>query len=593
MRTRVLTIAIFFLLIAWNGFCDNENPVGTITYLEGVSDISHNGASSAFANIKDPVYLGDRIRTKSYSKAEIEFGDKSILKLGPNTCVTIEEYKIDDKKTREHSRIKLTRGKVEAVVSKTGKPDTFVIETPNATGSVKGSDIFVFYQGGKTGVLVKEGKISVSNLSIPEKVVETMTGERVLVPFNAPPGEKQTFLDSEMKLHNRDVERFLLKKWLPKGEAQMNGVVTMSAGTARVYRKKSEDWQNTQQNDVLSEGDKIQTGEDGRIGIHLDNGNTVFLQSNTELAFETLRYDPSTGEYINTLESKYGKIKAIIEKRGKQSTFQIKTPLAICGPRGTIMYLDTTPTSTQAFYEGGQGLMISTITGQTAEIGAGQNSSADSSGAISIPIDTTNEQRNNLNQSWSGTEAIDGYSAPTASEGAFQQSLVSGGAQSVLPASEVGSDTMLASRPLDQVIFSETFSSATTASSVTTIYSGTLSYMVGGGFNAGTLDIALKSDGTWSGVITAGTINSNVSPSWSLTFKNYTTGDEVMVAGGNPGYATNTNGPIDWSATVQPANSFADSFDKQLSGSAIGQFAPSGAPNTYNGEMSGTWENYP
>ncbi|MFH1594322.1 MAG: FecR family protein, partial [Candidatus Omnitrophota bacterium] len=428
-KLTILTLALLIFLSP-SAFSLDSSPIGTITYLEGISDITHSKEETSFLKDNEPVYVGDRIRTKSYSKAQINFTDESILRIGQSTCVIIKEYTVTGKNRREHATVMLTRGKVEAVVAKTGDPDTFVIETPNAKGSVKGSDIFVFFQAGKTGTLVREGSMSLVNPLIPEEKIKVTTGDYATVPFNEAPGNLRPYLGTEMKLHKRDVEPSRIKKWVPgKGAEEMKGVVAKTSGTTRSNKKGQADWQDVKKDDLLEEGDKVQTDDDGKLEIVLGNGSKIYLEANTELSFTKLRYDPKTGEYENTFESKYGKIKAIVEKKSKESTFQVKTPVAVVGVRGTIMYLNIQPTSTQAFYEGGPGVITSTTTGQSSDIGAGQNSTADASGVITPPVYTSSQQRSALDQSWTGTQAVDSYQAPLGSstqEGSFQQGLAQG-----------------------------------------------------------------------------------------------------------------------------------------------------------------------
>jgi len=77
----------------------------------------------------------------------------------------------------------------------------FKIETPNAKGSVKGSDIFTYFQGGNSGMLVTEGTLLVFNPAHAETVLKIPAGNAVLVPLDGLPKGPREYLDMEKKFH--------------------------------------------------------------------------------------------------------------------------------------------------------------------------------------------------------------------------------------------------------------------------------------------------------------------------------------------------------------------------------------------------------
>jgi len=415
-------LGITCLIFALHGSVYAQAPasIGTITFIEGISDIVRNNQEPLFVSEHQPVYVNDRIRTKSYSKVEITFADKSVLKLAPGSCVTIQEYRLSDNKIRELAHISLTRGKIETIVAKTGAPETFIVDTPNAKGAVKGSDIFFSFIGGRTAVFVQEGAISVMNPSSPDLKTRLTKGNCVFVPFNETPGEVRSARDTEMNYFKRSVEPEFVKKWIPtKGANLMNAVIVSLSGDVRFNKKGSGDWVEAQSNGVLSEGDKLQTGDNGTAEIRLSNGNAILLQRNAELGFADLRYDQASGNYQNTFEMTRGKLSAVVENINKQCTFQVKTPTSVCGVRGTFLEVAmvpaaagaaTQPAATQAFFEGGNGYVTSAATGQTQEVGSGQNVNVDAAGTISAPAYTTDEQRTGMFQVWTAARTVGSYS---------------------------------------------------------------------------------------------------------------------------------------------------------------------------------------
>jgi hypothetical protein len=402
----------------------SDNGIGRITLIEGRAEILRASGEVILARRLESVQVGDRVRTKNYSKAEIHFLDKSVLRLAPNTCVEITEYKLGSRKRREMGKITLTRGKVRAVVSKTGPPDTFNILTPNACGTVKGSDIFVTYLSGRTGILVREGSLFLSNILIPTPPIKVTAGDTAAVSFQKPPSELRPYFDVELRRYEKDVRPTVM----PAGArarrevAQMHGTVVSVSGKARLFKSGSSSWHYLKPNEAISKGDTILTEEDGIIEMRLDNGDAIWLQPDTELVFASLRRDPGTGKDINTFESSKGRIKAIIET-GKKSTFQVRTPTAVCGVRGTVMIIDIQPSGTTAYYEGGGGIMTSLVTGESTLIESGQNSSIDAKGVVSLPVYTTDDQRAGLSESYGMTPLGKELSTQTSDPGTAKVSL--------------------------------------------------------------------------------------------------------------------------------------------------------------------------
>ena len=71
---------------------------------------------------------------------------------------------------------------------------SFDINTLNALGSVKGSDVFVSYQKSATGILVLDGVLRTVNPEFPDNIINIREGNASFVPYNAPPKDPRTYL---------------------------------------------------------------------------------------------------------------------------------------------------------------------------------------------------------------------------------------------------------------------------------------------------------------------------------------------------------------------------------------------------------------
>ncbi len=201
MKKSILILLIIFIFSP-QVFCQE---VGKIVSTQGRVDIFKDGCQSAVPAREDElVSVGDSIRTKSGSKAQVIFRDKSVLKLAQNSKVSIKDYQLDDKERRRSAVIELSRGKARAIIEKTPSGADFVIVTPNAQGTVKGSDVTAFYQAGNSGMFVSEGKLSVINIAHPKDSIIVPKGNACVIPMGELPRGPRPYLDVEKKLNDED-----------------------------------------------------------------------------------------------------------------------------------------------------------------------------------------------------------------------------------------------------------------------------------------------------------------------------------------------------------------------------------------------------
>ncbi|MFH1996529.1 MAG: FecR family protein [Candidatus Omnitrophota bacterium] len=394
--------------------------IGTITYVEGRVDRLDPASGKYFPVVAgETISENDTLRTKSYSKAEISLNDKSVVRMAPSTRIQVPEYKIDENGLRKKGVINLDRGRIRTIVSKTKDATSFEINTPNATGTVKGSDIFVSYQKSATGVLVVDGVLNTVNPAFPDEVFDIKKGTASVVPHNAPPKEPRMYLNSEVERYESETgPQIRAMEGLTGAEEATQVRVALIAGTVQVFPAGSDKPHAPIKNETLNVGDKIVTGVDGHIEIYTDNGHIVSLHSNTQLILNMLTRDPETATYKNLLEVTKGQIVAKLNTIKGKSSFEVKTPTAVCGVRGTIMYLDVLTKLTTAFFEGGAGYITSIVSGITEDVGAGQTSSCNDTGYIPPPRNTTSADRKKFGAT-RGSEGSGsyGYSPPGSGDG--------------------------------------------------------------------------------------------------------------------------------------------------------------------------------
>ncbi|MHB8417384.1 MAG: FecR family protein [Myxococcales bacterium] len=111
---------------------------GTVSYLTGSAEITHAGRTGALAQ-GGPVEAGDVVATGTASRLELTFADRSVVRLGPSSKLTVREAALEGAGQKKLSA-KLLWGKLWAKVASTlGGESHFDVETDNAVAGVRGT----------------------------------------------------------------------------------------------------------------------------------------------------------------------------------------------------------------------------------------------------------------------------------------------------------------------------------------------------------------------------------------------------------------------------------------------------------------------
>jgi len=196
----VLGLLALILLFPFSALAE---PVGKFTAVEGKVDITSPGEEARPAQVGDEISVGDIVRSKSKSKAEITFHDGNILRFAQNTRVKISEYKVGEEGSR--GILKLFRGKIQSIVNRVlggtfGRKKKYIFEvhTPSAVCGVRGTNFFTWYEWGASYVAFKEGQGYVFPLNREDLMTLINKGEgaRVLSPYK--PLEKYPLPDERL-----------------------------------------------------------------------------------------------------------------------------------------------------------------------------------------------------------------------------------------------------------------------------------------------------------------------------------------------------------------------------------------------------------
>lgn len=95
-------------------FSGQTEPAGKLTAVEGRVDITSPDEEARPAQVGDEISVGDIVRSKSESKAEITFHDGNILRFAQNTRVRTSEYKVGEEGSK--GILKLFSDKIQSIV---------------------------------------------------------------------------------------------------------------------------------------------------------------------------------------------------------------------------------------------------------------------------------------------------------------------------------------------------------------------------------------------------------------------------------------------------------------------------------------------
>ena len=167
MKTFVAVLTSIVLVFVGLAALAQAEVAGRITQVEGTVDFLRGGKLPASAaKLDDSVEVGDVMRTKSLSKAQITFMDNTVVTISPESRIAIEEYMFDPGKGKRSAVLQLFQGLAHVVVSKLFKPaePDFVVKTQTAVMGVRGTDVGLRIHPNNTTILTFEGHTEVGNI---------------------------------------------------------------------------------------------------------------------------------------------------------------------------------------------------------------------------------------------------------------------------------------------------------------------------------------------------------------------------------------------------------------------------------------------
>jgi hypothetical protein len=146
---RKISILVLVTLILSSLACHgNELSIGKVKTLQGEVVVIRNSREIPLI-INASIYQNDTIRTAVKSSVGIIFIDDTVLSLGPQTELVVDEYIFAPEKGAMAMIIRMIKGTASYLSGIIGRqsPDTVKFQLPEATIAIRGTHFLVKVEG--------------------------------------------------------------------------------------------------------------------------------------------------------------------------------------------------------------------------------------------------------------------------------------------------------------------------------------------------------------------------------------------------------------------------------------------------------------
>lgn len=129
-------------------------------------------------------------------------------------------------------------------------------------------------------------------------------------------------------------------KPIGKVVAATGSVTIEHAGAVVVQANVSGQAAQTKLGDLVYQGDRVQTGSDGKVGINFTDGTSFNLSSNARMTLDEYVYDPKSTSNSTLFNLSKGTFTFVAGHIAKSGDMKIDTPVATMGIRGTTPHIE-------------------------------------------------------------------------------------------------------------------------------------------------------------------------------------------------------------------------------------------------------------
>jgi hypothetical protein len=163
---RALRLAAIMLLVLWAEplLAQGVRSIGSVSELVGDCLVSRHGESAARPlTLGAELFEGDSVRTAAGAKLKLAFIDGSVVQLGEGTDLALDWFLHAPEEQTQNVLLQASAGIFRVIATLLLPRSAFVVQTPTAAASVRGTDWIVEAAPGATAIVVLDGQVAVRN----------------------------------------------------------------------------------------------------------------------------------------------------------------------------------------------------------------------------------------------------------------------------------------------------------------------------------------------------------------------------------------------------------------------------------------------
>ncbi|HSA79719.1 MAG TPA: FecR family protein [Geminicoccaceae bacterium] len=167
-RRRALRLAALILVVLWAEppLAQGVRSIGSVSELVGRCLVSRHGETEVLPlMIGTELFEGDSVRTAVGARLKLEFIDGSVVQLGESTDIALDWFLHAPEEQTQNVLLRASAGIFRVIAQLLLPRSAFVVETPTAAASVRGTDWIVEATSGATAIVVLDGQVAVRNVA--------------------------------------------------------------------------------------------------------------------------------------------------------------------------------------------------------------------------------------------------------------------------------------------------------------------------------------------------------------------------------------------------------------------------------------------
>lgn len=248
--------------------------IGQITALTGDIKIKRL-SETLIPNLGFEIEKKDIISSNKNSKVQIVLKDETIITIGENSALNIEDYLYDDKnKEKSKASFNFFKGSFKSITGKIGKlnKEKFKLKTKSASIGIRGTTIV----GNQSIIICTDGAITVTSNGVTVNVEKQ---EFTKIKKDTPPTKPQTVTEEILKVFTQEKIENEVKTTIPTDNENN---VSSNTDTSSINDANNEEKQSSQSDEEVSS--KFTTKEDTNKEFKVNYNNTSLAYSGEDIS---------------------------------------------------------------------------------------------------------------------------------------------------------------------------------------------------------------------------------------------------------------------------------------------------------------------